>query len=401
LHSAILLGGFSIVLCAIFVLLVAPSAVKWLQAPIETSDLVEQVVYILSASIPFIGVTATLRSILEAKERFPTIAAIQATLGSLTYAAPLLLSLVTSDIRVIVGSAVVCRVLAFVAFFVAARAEWPGVLSLKHAGAWDVHFLRFSGWLVISNVVGNAVVYADRALLVKLIPIAQLPFYNVPLEFLIRIMIVVNGAITVAFPYLSRMAADKTRFDKVYVTAVAAIGATLVPVLLVVSFIAPWGLEVWLGAEFRERSTEIVRLFLIGLLFLSLNAFALASLSARGLAHTIALMHLIEAPLYLWALWYFGRSFGFYGVAAVWSGRMVAEYVGYSAMQIMASDNKRSQISGAALGALLAVPLIVFTLMHQAALSSAICVLLTLVTLRWAMSTLRMPQPGVAGSGGV
>jgi O-antigen/teichoic acid export membrane protein len=302
------------------------------------------------------------------------------------------LSLVSSDIRLIVAGAVACRILSFIAFCIAARAAWPEKMPWKGIGPWDVHFLRFSGWLVVSNVVGNAVVYADRALLVRLIPIAHLPFYNVPLEFLIRIMIVVNGAITVAFPYLSRVAADKARLDKIHVTAVAALGAAIAPVLLIVSLIAPVGLEWWLGEAFRANSTEIVRIFLVGLMFLSLNAFALASLSAQGLARTIAMMHLIEAPLYIWALWYFGREYGLSGVAVVWSGRMVVEYGCYSVMQIAASENKRSQIGGAVLGALHAVPLIAFALVHQMLLSVALCAVVTFATVRWAMANLLAPR---------
>src|SRR5262249_34583380 len=150
------------------------------------------------------------------------------------------------------ASCVACRILAFFAFVLAVWRHWVGPLPWqKSAAAVDPEFLRFSFWQIGSNLVGNVVVYADRALLVSLFPVSQVAFYNVPLEILSRLLIVVNGATTVAFPVISRQATDQARFDELYAPAITGIVACVAPLLLLLGIFAPQALHFWLGDQFQ------------------------------------------------------------------------------------------------------------------------------------------------------
>jgi O-antigen/teichoic acid export membrane protein len=391
-HSGLLLGGFSLTLTIALAVTIPIIVNHWFHFTAHEQNLLRQSLYILSVALPFAGLTSVFRAVLEARESFLTISIIQGALGVLTYSVPMLLSFATADVRVIIGGAIACRVLAFAAFTTAAARAWQGPFPwhrVNLAGQRD--FRRFSLWLVISNVVGSAIVYGDRALLVKLFGLAEVPYYNIPLEMLGRLMIVVNSAATVIFPSLSRASENKMLFEEVYVTLTTILSVVVGVVLLGMSIGTPLGLQLWLGNEFRDHSTGVVRILFIGLAFQSLNVFALASLNARGFARPITFMHLIEAPAYLWALYSFGLHSGLVGVALVWSSRLIFEYACFAGFQ--AAIGGKGGRPKLAFGALVAgcnmIPLAVIAMTGDKLLALSASGVFATLSVVWSLTLLR------------
>jgi len=338
-HSALWLGGFSLVLTVILIPLVEIAAERWFDSSGTSRQIVVSSLYLVLLSWPLLALTPALRAVLEAREEFGKIAFIQSLTSSLTYVAPLLLSFVSGDIRVIVGAAVVSRCLGPLFFLWHARRAWGGRFPWRAISS-DVpkEFRQFSAWVVVSHLTGGAIIpYGDRALLMRIFPLDTVAFYNVPLEFLSRFLIIVNNAAMAAFPVMSRYTGDSGFFERTYLIVITAASALLGMLLVAVSVLAPAGLELWLGEEFRENSTGIVRILLVGLMCWSLNAIAHFSLNAQGFARAIAVMHLIEVPIYFLAMYVCGVRFGLYGVAAVWSARMLVEYVCFSVYRAVIS----------------------------------------------------------------
>lgn len=359
-HSAALLGGFSLTLCLLLFSLAPFIAAHWIQSPAGPHDTLRQSLYILAAALPFAGLISVFRAVLEAREDFLSISIIQSILGILTFVAPLTLSYTTTDVRVIIAGAVACRIVGCAAFLVAARVAWPGKIPWRSVNLRaEREFRQFSLWTVVSNVIGAAIVYGDRALLVRLFGLVEIAFYNVPLEMLGRMMIVVNSAATVVFPSLSRFAGNRVLMEGVYVSLMALVSVAVGVVLLVLSILTPPCLQLWLGPDFRDHSSLLVRILLIGLAFQCLNVMSLAALNARGFARPITLMHLTETPLYFGALYLCGRRFGLTGVALVWSARLIAEYLCFTGFQmyVVAKGGVRRQGVGATLAACNAIPL--------------------------------------------
>lgn len=397
-QSVLVLGALSLALCVAFAALLPRIALRWVPDLGNEAGRLGYVIGILAVSIPFVGVASSLRSVLEAHERFPVIAAIQGVMGALTYVVPMLCVTYTPDIRIVVAGAVAARVLGLGFYLLAARPFCRfGVPWASFRTPRTRQFLAFSGWLVISNIVGNTVVYSDRALLTRLVPLGRLAYYNVPLEFLTRLMIVVNGAISVAFPLLSRVSSDAQRLDRLHSLGIAVLGACAAPVLLVCSIFAPWALDAWLGSDFRAQSTEVVRILIVGLLCLSLNALTLASLNARGISRVVALMHVTEAPLYIWALWFFGSRDGIEGLAFVWSARMGFELACFVVMQMVVSTNRGLLLCAALLGALQVIPAAAVAVNRAVVPSVLACAAITCATIVWIRAVLGrefVPRPG-------
>ena len=166
-HSAVLLGGFSLALCLALVAFAPLIASSWIQSDGTEHTTLRQCLYILAAALPFAGLTSVVRSVLEARERFLLISIVQAIVGSLTYLVPLALSFGTRDVRVLIAGAALSRICGFTAFMFAARLVWPGEFPWSSVNLRaEREFREFSFWIVISNVIGTAIVYGDRALLV-------------------------------------------------------------------------------------------------------------------------------------------------------------------------------------------------------------------------------------------
>lgn len=393
-HSALLLGGFSLVLCLVLFALAPLIAAHWIQSQAGPNDTLRQCLYVLAAALPFAGLTSVCRSVLEAREDFVSISIIQSILGILTYVVPLALSVWTADVRVIIAGAVACRILAFAAFLAGARAAWPGRFPWR---AVNLHgereFREYSLWTVVSNLIGTAIVYGDRALLVRLFGLAEIAFYNVPLEMLGRLMIIVNSAATVIFPALSRFAGNRAVMEGVYVSVVTLLSVVMGIAMLGLSILTPACLNLWLGADFRDHSSLLVRILLIGLACQCLNVMSLAALNARGFARPITMMHLTETPLYFIALYLCGRRYGLTGVALAWSARLIVEYACFTGFQlyVVASDGVRRQGIGAALAACNIIPL-GLAAFGSGTIAILVSVAAAIVSVSWALSELRAVQ---------
>jgi O-antigen/teichoic acid export membrane protein len=317
--------------------------------------------------------------VLESREKFLVISIIQVVLGVSTYVVPLLLSLITQDVRLLIAGAVACRGFAFVAFMSGAVSVWPGsypwrVVSVRG----QKEFQSFSFWVVVSNIVGSVIVYGDRGILVRMFGLTEIAFYNLPLELLGRLMIIVNSAATVVFPALSRASSDDAKLEDLFISLAALLGAAVGPIFLVMSIFTPSGLHLWLGEDFRLHSTILIQILLVGLAFQALNVFALATLNARGFARPITIMHLTETPIYFWALYFLGRRFGLTGVACVWSARLAFEYLCFLGFQISIGARERTfrRVTGGFIAASNIAPLVVFVVVKNvpiAILASVMC----------------------------
>lgn len=391
-HSAVLLGGFSCAACIVLLLAIPILQGHWFQSSAASQATLRGSLYILAAALPVIGLTAVFRAVLESREKFLVISIIQALLGVCTYLVPLLLSFMTTDVRLLITGAVACRGLAFIGFVFAAVSVWPGTFPWHDARARSQkEFRRFSFWLVVSNVVGSGIVYGDRAILVRMFGLSEVAFYNIPLEMLGRLMIIVNSAVTVVFPALSRASGSDIQFEKMYVPLIAWLGATTGLLFLALSMLAPLGLRLWLGDDFQAHSTILVQVFLVGLAFQTLNVFAMAILNARGIARPITIMHLLETPVYFAALYFFGTHFGLIGVACVWSARVFVEYICFVGFQVSFGEKSeaRCRVQGGVIAASNVVPLMLIALVKNAPVVIVASGACAAISFLWGLSVLR------------
>lgn len=276
---------------------------------------------VIAVGIPPTVGTAALRGILEGQQRFKLLSAIRTPAGVLFYAAPCVSAFFSPRLDLALAAMVFTRWLMLLAHW------WPCLAPLRLAWAlaqrrWLVPLLQMGGWLTVSNIVGPVIVYVDRFLIATLLSAAALAHYAAPFELVSRLLILPVALAGALFPALAAAqhhdlpAARALRTRAVQLTLAGVLPA----VVLGVVFAGPL-LQAWMGAEFAAAGTTAMQVLLLGFACNAVAQIPFAALHGHGLAKQTALLHLVELPLYLAALWLLVLHHGLVGAATAWALR--------------------------------------------------------------------------------
>jgi hypothetical protein len=188
----------------------------------------------------------------------------------------------------------------------------------------------------------------------------------------------------------------------VYVPLVTLLSVAAGAALLALSIATPACLSLWLGEPFQQHSSPVIRILLVGLGFQTLNVMALALLNAGGMARPITLMHLAETPLYFGSLYLSGKHLGLPGIALVWSGRAVLEYLCFTGLRMRAAmpGSAGRQLTGSVLSAGNFIPLAIMAASEQLVVALVVAAVWALVSVSWCLFQLRGGSVGSGGEGG-
>lgn len=282
---------------------------------------------ILGLGLPLVFVTSALVGLLEAHQRFATIAKIRIPLGVLTFAGPLITLQFTPSLAFATASLLLSRALALIAYFMAASAvrtelRVPRLPRSDHMAP----LLSFGGWLTITNIVGPLMTYLDRFLIGAILNMTAVAYYVTPYEILSRMQMLPQAVIGVVFPAMSAAhASDKARLVDLYAGSARMLVFSMLPLTAGVFLFAPEALEIWLGESFRDFATPVVQLLAVGWMVNTLAHPPLTVLQSMGRPDLVAKTHAAELIPYLFALWVFTNAFGIAGTAAAWSLRVLVD----------------------------------------------------------------------------
>jgi O-antigen/teichoic acid export membrane protein len=280
--------------------------------------------YLLALGVPAVIGTAGLRGVLEATQRFGVVNAIRVPMGVFTFAGPLLVLPFTTHLAWVVGVLVVGRVLAWVVHLVLCLRLVPGLWTGRALRpALMRRLLGFGGWMTISNVVGPFMVYFDRFLIAAVLSVAAVAYYATPYELVTKLWLIPTSVLGVLFPaFALSHAGDRGRFTELFKGGVLVVWALLFPLVLAVVTFAPEGLTLWLGTEFAEHGTPVLRWLAVGVLINSVGMVPFSALQGAGRPDLTAKLHLVELPLYAALLWWLTVSHGITGAALAWTSRV-------------------------------------------------------------------------------
>ena len=131
----------------------------------------------------------------------------------------------------------------------------------------------------------------------------------------------------VLFPVLSAQSGDADKQQYTYSATIRMLMISMFPICFTAVVLAKPLLTFWLGAEFAEKSTLVLQLLAVGV-FANTMAQAPANLiQSSGNPKWMALLHLIELPIFVGMLYMMTTKYGIVGTAACWAGRMVVDAV--------------------------------------------------------------------------
>ncbi|HAW0892470.1 TPA: flippase [Escherichia coli] len=181
------------------------------------------------------------------------------------------------------------------------------------------------GWITVSNIVSPIMSYFDRFFLSNQIGAQFVAYYTAPSEGIARATIIPNALATALFPRVS--SEKKTEHKKSIVRLSYFIMLMcVVPISLFVFIFSEKIMTVWMGSDFGDTSSTILRILIIGYIFNSLAQIPFATIQASGKARITAMLHLIELVPYLLLMIIAVKYFGITGAAIVWSSRMIVDF---------------------------------------------------------------------------
>ena len=285
---------------------------------------------ILSASLPLVIVSAGLRGLLEARQRFKVVSLVQSALGVLSLAGPVLVLPASRGLPASAAVLFAVRLVTTGAFLAACRGDLTGPRVAPPGGAGLGlglgPVLRSGGWMTVSNVVGPLMVSLDRFLIGARAGVGAVAYYATPYEVVTKLWIVPGVVVRVLFPaFAAGHATDRARTALLFDRSARATLVALLPVTLAVVLLAEDGLRVWLGPEFARRSTRVMQCLAVGVFVNSLGQVAFALIQGIGRPDLTARIHLAELPFYFAGAWWLIGARGVEGAAIAWTARVVVD----------------------------------------------------------------------------
>jgi O-antigen/teichoic acid export membrane protein len=288
---------------------------------------IEYSMMLLALALPIQAISATYRGVNEAYLNFKKISMLRIMLGVANFGAPYLVALYTNKLQWLVATLVLSRCLAFVLY---RRFAYDCMLKNGHPvrGRYDQqitrNLIRFGGWFTVSSVISPMLVQADRFFVGALISASAVTLYVIPYEVTAQSLLIVGSVTTVAFPVITNLIhtapQDAAVFFKLWLYRISAI---MLVAMTTLAFVMPYLLNVWVGPHITDASVRVGQILCIGVFFNSIGAMYFSLLHAYGKTRATAILHMIELPLFVAALYLLIREYGVTGAAVAWSLRMV------------------------------------------------------------------------------
>jgi O-antigen/teichoic acid export membrane protein len=282
---------------------------------------------LLAGCLPFMITTTGLRGVLEAHQLFGVVNAIRIPTNAFTFVGPLAVLPFSHSLVPVVAVLAAGRVLAWMAYLMSCLKAMP---ELRAGFAYDRrhvgYVLRFGSWMTISNVISPLLFYVDRMLIGAMVSVAAVAYYATPFEVVSRLLTIPGALAGVLFPaFTLTFAQDRARAAWLLLRGQKYIFLAIFPIILVIVTLANDGLRIWLGAEFANNSTDVLRWLAVGVFISSLAVLPWVLIQGAGRPDLTAKFHMIELTLYLPILWLMVKHYGVRGAAIAWTGRVLLD----------------------------------------------------------------------------
>ena len=284
--------------------------------------------YIIALTIPIVATTAGLRGFLEAYQKFAMINILRIVLGVLTFLAPLLCMIFTTNLLWILLVLSFIRLIIWILYLF--RCFRVNSKIRENKFKIDKNLLRpilsLSGWMTISNVIGPMIIYLDRFFIGIILSAVAITYYTTPYEIVTKLLLVPGALTGVLFPAFSTSYLNNPEITKkLFTRGVKFIFIFLYPIILILITFSYEGMYFWLGTTFAERSTFVLQMLAIGVLLNSLAYIPFTYLQGIGKPKIPALVNLIELPFYCLAMWMAISNWGIEGAAVIWAMRILID----------------------------------------------------------------------------
>ncbi len=283
----------------------------------------------LAFGMPLLMLGSGLRGVLEGLGNFSSPALARIILGVITFGLPVPLLSIWPALDVLVISLVAGRALTILTQACACRSLLLMALRVNGTCADIRRILRLSSWMMLSNLVSPLMMYADRFIIAASPVASHLAYYTTPFELVTRLLILPSAITTTLFPMMVRQhgVGQHLAAERLMIRGMLTTLLVLLPVIIVSTLFANDFLAWWLSPKFATLAVGPTILLCWGVLFNSLAQFPFSYVQSMGKARHIAMLHLLELPVYMMMLPWFLERWGILGAAIIWTIRVAFDFL--------------------------------------------------------------------------
>jgi O-antigen/teichoic acid export membrane protein len=273
--------------------------------------------YILAISMPFVISAGSLTGTLSAIQRFDLINAIGVPTVIMSYLGPLAILFFSKDLGWIVAMLVVGRIAGWIASLILCLRKVPSICDdIRPVRGIIRPLLSFGGWITISGLSLPIMSYFDRFLIGAMLSMAAVSYYAVPCQVTEKFSLIPGALGAVIFAAFSATStSNPARAAILFERANRYVILALFPATLILVTLAPEALSLWLGRSFAAESTTAMRWLAVGAFINCLSWTPGALIQAAERPDITAIVHVAEAPFYVFILWWMLAWYGVAGAA--------------------------------------------------------------------------------------
>lgn len=278
---------------------------------------------VMALTLPSVLLSSALIGVLEAYGEFRSINITRLAMGVVNFIGPVI-ALNWSSSLVLATAILACaRFLTTGRYLkqVTATGSLPHLFGTPDRSAFSELF-SFGAWVTVSNIVSPLMSQLDKLVVGSLLAVAVLPFYSVPADMILRAEFLPAALVGVLFPVFAAAFSKKdSNCGKLFATSNKVMLLAIAPIVAGVYWLGGDALRMWMGADFAKQSAGIVEFLACGFLANCMARVPFVFIQGAGRPDVTTKLHLLEAPLYFFALYIFLPRFGVMGAAMAWSLR--------------------------------------------------------------------------------
>jgi O-antigen/teichoic acid export membrane protein len=270
-------------------------------------------------------ITSGARGALEGMGRFGLSNLIKLYLGVGMFFTPALM--IFFGYRSLVELITALVILRILGFLMALLALKPQFMSKHGSQVTKQHLstlFRYGFWVTVTGVIGPLMVYGDRFIISATMGAATLPYYAIPQEGVLRMLIIPMAFTGALLPAMS--AANLLELNYLFKKYFRKISIISVAMCIFVAVITYPILQIWISKEFADQAILPTLILVFGVWFNSVALVPFTLIQAKGRPKTTAIIHICEFLLYIPALLFFTLQFGLIGAAVTWTIRVVVDF---------------------------------------------------------------------------
>ena len=295
--------------------------ITWLDVSEEFYDDVHNATLLSIIIIPVVTLTVGLRGALEGFEEFKEISILRIYLGIANFLLPAFsIYYFGPSLTFIVVWLIIARAVIVVMHVILLNKKFDlGLIFSSRIKIDSKPILHFGMWMTISNIVSPLMVVVDRFIIPSFVGAAFIAFYSIPVDFLLKFLILPAALTTVIFPRITHIFnKDTVQARELFFKSLKIVFLVMAPILLFTSIISYEALKFWLGYSFAENSHMVVKIISLGILFNSLAQVPYMFIQAVGGVKKTAIIHVSEFIFYMPSLLFFVSEYGIVGAAVTW-----------------------------------------------------------------------------------